>query len=200
MTRLVIATHNPGKLREFQAILRPWADRLVSLADVAPGAPAPEEDGETYEDNARLKARAAVAATGLPALADDSGLEVDALGGEPGPRSARFAGDGAGAAANNALLLERLRGVPPEDRGARYVACLVLVRPDGREAVAWGTCRGRILEAPRGEGGFGYDPLFYLPAFGRTFGELPPNVKNRVSHRARAARGLWLEIAACLGT
>ncbi|MBE3589888.1 MAG: RdgB/HAM1 family non-canonical purine NTP pyrophosphatase [Firmicutes bacterium] len=200
MTRLVIATHNPGKLREFRAILRPWADRLISLSEAAPGVPPPEERGDTYEANARLKAHAAAAATGLPALADDSGLEVDALGGEPGPRSARFAGEGASAAENNALLLERLRGVPWEARGARYVACLVLASPDGREAVAWGTCRGRILDTPRGEGGFGYDPLFYLPAFGRTFAELSPNVKNRVSHRARAARGLWLEIDAWLAT
>ncbi|HSQ00904.1 MAG TPA: RdgB/HAM1 family non-canonical purine NTP pyrophosphatase [Candidatus Dormibacteraeota bacterium] len=187
---LVAATGNAGKLRELQALLADPAIALRSLADY-PELPPVVEDGDTFLANARRKAHAVARHTGLPALADDSGLAVDALGGLPGVRSARFAADagaGRGDAANVALLLERLRGVPAERRSARFHCAVVVARPDGRELVAEGTCEGRIAEAPRGSGGFGYDPVFLFGE--RTFAELSAAEKDRVSHRARAIAAL----------
>jgi len=183
---LVAATGNAGKLRELRALLADPAIALRTLADWPDFTP-PPEDGDTFLANARIKAHAVALRTGLPALADDSGLAVDALGGLPGVRSARFAEDaaaGRGDAANVALLLERLRDVPAERRTARFHCAVVVARPDGRELVTEGTCEGIIAAAPRGRGGFGYDPVFLYGD--RTFAEIDAEEKDRVSHRARA--------------
>ena len=187
---LVAATGNAGKLSELRALLAGLDLDLRSLADLA-GAPAVEESGDSFLSNARLKAHAIAAHAGLPALADDSGLEVDALGGAPGVRSARFARDaGAGDAANVATLLARLRTVPPAQRAARFRCVVVVARPDGAELVADGACAGLIAAAPRGTAGFGYDPVFLYPPLGRTFAELARAEKDRVSHRAAAIAAL----------
>jgi XTP/dITP diphosphohydrolase len=199
MTRLVVATRNAGKVREIRKILSDapgW--EVVGLDDL--GIPeAPEEDDiegyETFEENALAKARWFAEKTGELALADDSGLCVDALGGAPGVRSRRFAAvdeargerqDGA----NNRHLLALLADVPDERRTAHYVCAAAAAWPDGRELVRTGTCDGVILCEARGTGGFGYDPLFFVPDEGQTFGELPPDRKNALSHRGRAVRSL----------
>ena len=197
---LVAATGNPGKLRELRALLDDPALELRSLADY-PGLDPAEENGESFLANARLKAHAVARHAGLPALADDSGLEVDALGGGPGVRSARFAADagaGSGDAANVALLLDRLRTVPASERTARFRCAIVVALPDGRELVAEGTCEGRIAAAPRGSGGFGYDPVFLWGT--RTFAEIGAEEKDRVSHRAQAIAVLRPRLAAFLDT
>lgn len=185
---LVVATANPGKLGEIRAILADVEIELRSL-DQVPGVRLPEE-GDDYEANAVAKARAAAAAAGLPALADDSGLEVEALDGAPGPHSARFGGSGLRDSERVELLLERVRGLPPQERGARFVCLAALATPDGRVWVARGECPGRILEAPRGDRGFGYDPVFAPEGRTCSMAELDPAAKNRISHRARALRGL----------
>ena len=189
MTRVVLASGNPGKCREFARMLADAGIELVPQSDHGVGAPA--ETAVTFVENALIKARHAARATGLPANADDSGLEVDALGGAPGVRSARFAGEHADDATNNRLLLERLAGVEPAARGARYRAVLVyLTGPDDpAPVICEGTWPGRIAESPRGEGGFGYDPLFELPD-GRTAAELPAEEKNLLSHRGQALSAL----------
>lgn len=182
---VVLASGNAGKVREIQALLGPaWRVRPQSEFGVAPV----EETGGTFLANALLKARHAARATGLPALADDSGLEVDALGGEPGVRSARYAGPGADDAANNARLLAALDGVPDAERTARFRCVLVWVRgpDDPAPLAAEGTWEGRILPAPRGAGGFGYDPLFLDTETGLAAAELDPAAKNARSHRGRA--------------
>ena len=196
--RLLIATHSAHKLAELRELLElPDAD-LVSLDDLGIRDD-PEETGTTFATNARIKARFGARRTGLPTLADDSGIEVDALGGGPGVRTRRYAGPDATDEANNAKLLDALRGLPPERRGARYVCVLALALPrDGastRDAVPFrlvrGTTRGRIATEPRGTGGFGYDPIFEPdgePPGGRTFGQWSPEAKHAVSHRGRAAR------------
>jgi len=186
---LVIATRNPGKLREYAAL---FADSPVVLRDLAgfPAAPEVAEDHTTYLGNARDKALSLARFTGLPALADDSGLEVDALDGEPGVRSARYAGNGATDHDNVALLLERLRGVPVERRQARFRCVIVVAQPSGALLTSEGTCEGWITTEPRGCAGFGYDPVFYFPPAGRTFAEMEPDEKNRVSHRASACERL----------
>ena len=193
--KLLIASDNAKKRAELQALLDPLGLQLALPSEIG-GLPAVAEDEPTFAGNARLKAVSGARASGLWTLADDSGLEVEALGGEPGVRSARFAGRHGDDQANNALLLERLRAVPPERRGARFVCALALARPDGSLALALeGEARGRILDSPRGAGGFGYDPLFLFsePGFeqsGRVFGELAPAEKALVSHRGRALRRL----------
>lgn len=193
--KLLIASDNAKKRAELEALLAPLGLELVTPSDVG-GLPPVEEDQPTFAGNALLKASSGARASGLWTLADDSGLEVDALGGAPGVRSARFAGRHGDDQANNALLLERLRGVPPQRRGARFVCALALALPEGGVALALdGEVRGRILDAPRGLGGFGYDPLFLFnePGFeqsGRAFGELAPAEKALVSHRGRALRRL----------
>ena len=191
---IVLATFNPGKVRELSALLEGSGWRLRALAEF-PAARAPEETGTTLIENARLKAEAAVRLTGLPAIADDTALEVEALDGAPGVRSARFAGALAGDRDNVALLLERLRGVPREGRVARFRTLCVARFPDGSEHVGEGVLEGRIAEAPRGAGGFGYDPVFELPELGRTLAELDAAEKNARSHRASAARSLTRQIA-----
>lgn len=187
---LVIATANPGKLREFQALLAGMP--FVPVAQSALGVASCEETGVSFAENAMLKARHAATATGAAAIADDSGLEVDALGGAPGIHSARYAGEGGGDAANNAKLLAALRGVPREARTARYRCALVYLDGpcDADPLCAEGVWEGCILESPRGSGGFGYDPYFWIPALEATAAELDPGRKNRLSHRGQALRAL----------
>jgi XTP/dITP diphosphohydrolase len=185
---LVIATTNAGKLREFRVLLAGLGIELRGLGEFPPG-PELEESAATYLGNARGKAHAVAARLNLPTLADDSGLEVDALGGAPGVHSARFAssaGTGAGDHDNVALLLDRLRDVAAPQRTARFRCAIAVARPDGAEISAEGTCEGAIATAPRGRRGFGYDPVFVHPPLGRTFAELGAEEKDRVSHRAAA--------------
>jgi XTP/dITP diphosphohydrolase len=179
---VLLATRNRGKLAELKALLD-GNHLALALPDAMPEV---DETGGTFVENALLKARALGAATGAAALADDSGLEIAALGGAPGVRSARYAGDRAADADNVAKLLRDLAGAA--DRSARFRCALALVLPDGRELVAEGTWDGAIAEAPRGTNGFGYDPVFLVPGLGRTAAELPPELKQRLSHRAAAAR------------
>jgi len=183
--KLVVATRNPGKLKEIKAGLAGLEIELRSLADF-PDAPEIIEDGATFAANAVKKAQALCAFTGWPALADDSGLEVDALRGAPGVRSARFAGEGATDERNNAKLLALLHNVPPDRRAARFVCVLALAWPDGKIETVVGRAEGRILDVPRGTRGFGYDPLFFSPELGASFAEAGPEQKLRVSHRGQA--------------
>lgn len=188
-SRLVLATANPGKATELAELVREWgAVEVRSLADV-PGVTLPPETGASYLENAAAKARAVVAATGLPALADDSGLEVDALGGAPGVRSARFAPSDP---LRVARVLAALDGVT--DRRARFRCVVVLAWPDGREEHAEGVVPGRITLAPEGDGGFGYDPVFVADELGVTFATAGAADKARVSHRARAVRALGVRL------
>ncbi len=189
MREIVLATRNQGKLREMAEIAEPYGIRILALPD---DVEMPEETGRTFLDNARLKAVHGHRMTNMPVLADDSGIEVDALRGAPGIYSARFSGPGATDVRNNELLLQRLRHATT--RQARYRAALVLW--DGeREWSAMGTWEGEILESPRGKGGFGYDPLFYVPELGCSAAELSPEDKSRHSHRGKAMRMLCSLIA-----
>ena len=187
MTELVIATRNLGKLEEIQALLDGVAGTVRCAADF-PGFPETIEDGLTFQENALKKAREAMLFTGLPALADDSGLVVDVLDGRPGVHSARFAGDGAGDAANNLRLLEELNGIPANRRQAAFICVLAFVTPDGVEQVFSGRVGGDILASERGDGGFGYDPLFLVDGFNRTMAELSLQEKNAISHRGQAVQ------------
>jgi XTP/dITP diphosphohydrolase len=182
---ILLATRNRGKAAEVRAMLEGLPATIRTLEE-CPGAPDVVEDGLTFRDNALKKARGLARWGGGLALADDSGLEVDALGGAPGVWSARYAGPGATDAKNNSELLRALEGIPLAQRSARFRCVLALAHPDGREWVAEGACEGRIALAPRGETGFGYDPLFLVTGRGKTFAELGPAVKNRISHRAKA--------------
>ena len=188
--RFVLATANPDKAAEIAAILTD-AGAPVALEPRDPTLPDVEETGATLEENARLKAVTIASATGRPAIADDTGLEVDALGGAPGVWSARFAGETATYADNVNLLLERLADVPDDRRTARFATVAIARWPDGREIAALGTVEGSITREPRGESGFGYDPVF-MPdeGGGRTFAEMPPEDKHACSHRGRAFRTL----------
>jgi XTP/dITP diphosphohydrolase len=187
--KLVFASGNRHKVSEVALILAPlgWTVDALSLTV--------DEDAPTFAGNAEKKARAAFAKTGLPSLADDSGLEVDALGGAPGVRSARYAGDGHDDAANNDKLMQAMRGVPDERRGARFRCALSFVDGDGTVIIREGTCEGRIAHAPRGAGGFGYDPLFVVGDTGWTMAELTAEEKNRLSHRARALQAMVAALA-----
>lgn len=185
MKELVVASGNKGKLREIEELLRQSVERLLSPADFSQ-FPVVVEDGETFAENAVKKARAAAEATGLPVIADDSGLVVDALGGRPGVYSARFAGEAADDGDNNAKLVRELAGVPQEKRTAAFHCVIALCCPDGTCHTFDGELRGLILETSRGEGGFGYDPYFLVPEFGQTLAELPMAIKNRISHRGKA--------------
>jgi XTP/dITP diphosphohydrolase len=186
--RLALATKNPGKIREILEICDDWPVEWVT----ADGASWPdvEETGDTYVDNALLKAREVGRVLGVPAVADDSGIEVDALDGAPGVRSARFAGEHATDEQNLALLLSRVAGVSDADRTARYRCAAVCAWPDGREVVVQEACEGRITLSPRGSGGFGYDPAFVAEGYDVTMAELSPDEKNRISHRGKALRAL----------
>ena len=186
MDLVVLATRNEGKARELTRLLEGAVKRVQTLRD-HPEVTLPPETGSSYRENAFAKARAVNEALGLPALGDDSGLEVDALDRGPGLYSARFAGEGATDAANNARLLQSLAGVPPDRRTARYHCALVLVRGQDDVLEVDGVCEGRILDAPRGGQGFGYDPLFLPEGEMLTFSELPSSRKDSISHRGRAA-------------
>jgi XTP/dITP diphosphohydrolase len=196
VTRVVLASANPGKLRELSALLAPLKLTLIPQAEL--GIAAVPESGDTFLENALLKARHAAREAHLPALADDSGLEVDALGGRPGVWSARFAGEGASDEENLRRLLEELRAVPEPRRRARYRCVIALTRSaaDPEPLVALGTWEGRIARAPRGNGGFGYDPAFIPAGERRTAAELPAEEKNAVSHRGQALRALAAKLAA----
>jgi XTP/dITP diphosphohydrolase len=188
--RLVIATRNSGKVAELADLLSGLDVELISLRDF-PGAPEVQEDAPSYRENATRKARAIARYAGLPALADDSGLEVDALDGHPGVRSARFAGDPCDDRRNIQKLLRLLRRVPLAGRGARFRCVVVVAKPDLEATLEGeGTCEGVITQEARGEGGFGYDPVFMVPQFGKTFAEMDAAEKHRRSHRGRACAAL----------
>ena len=186
MPTLILATRNQGKRREIQDML--GSDIQVLSLDVFPNAPKVIEDGNTFEANAKKKAREIAKYTGLPALADDSGLVVDALNGAPGVYSARYAGEDATDKANNDKLIENLRGIPTSHRTAHFCCAMALATPDGRVQTAEAVWEGRILTTPRGANGFGYDPLFYVPTRNATSAELSSDEKNRLSHRGQALR------------
>lgn len=187
MPRLLLATSNPGKAAEHRALLAGCGWELVTPREIGLDL-AVEEAGQDYRQNAKIKATKFARASGLVALADDSGLEVDALGGRPGPLSARYAGPDRTDEERVAALLAETEGVPEERRTARFRCVIVLAWPEGKVELFEGTVEGRIVRETRGEGGFGYDPVFLLPKRGRTLAELPPEEKNAVSHRGEAAR------------
>ncbi len=189
MRRLLVATGNPGKLREYASLLQSLQVQVEGLAQ-HPAVELPPETGSTFEANALLKARAAARATGVLTLADDSGLAVHALGGRPGVFSARYGGPGLDAAGRCRHLLGELEEVPQEERGATFVCVIAVARPDGHALTVRGETHGRILRAGRGQGGFGYDPLFVVEELGRTYAELDAGLKNRISHRGKAVVGL----------
>jgi XTP/dITP diphosphohydrolase len=187
---IAIASRNEGKLREIAAICADWPVRWVTVRDHPDAWPDVEETGSTYLENALLKARAVAEFTGEAALADDSGIEVDALGGGPGPRSARYAGEDSSEERNLSALLSALKGVPTSGRTARYRCIATLVLPDGQERSAEGVCEGTLTAKPRGSGGFGYDPIFVPAGWDVTMAELPAAEKDRISHRGRAFRAM----------
>jgi XTP/dITP diphosphohydrolase len=196
---IVLGSRNPGKLRELQAVLGRLPLTLRGL-DAYPGVVDPEEDGQTFAENARKKALGLAQQLEAWVLADDSGLCVDALGGRPGVHSARYAGPGASDAENLAKLLDELRDVEDAKRGAAFECVLALASPEGVLLEAEGTCRGRITRQPRGENGFGYDPVFLYPEYGATFAEISPEAKNNASHRGRALRALAARLPDFLST
>jgi len=196
MIPLMLATGNPGKVAELRALLARHLDMsrvmLRTPRDWPSSLPEVQEVGTTFAENALLKARALAAVTGMAALADDSGLCVDALGGWPGIHSARWAGEAATDGDRNALLLAKMTELPSEKRTAHFFCAVALAAPDGRATTAEGKCAGVILTEPRGDNGFGYDPLFFLPPLHRTMAQITADEKNRVSHRARAISELAL--------
>jgi XTP/dITP diphosphohydrolase len=186
MPRLLLATTNKGKAAEYRDLLKGLDFELVTL-DQAGISREAEENYPTFEENARSKAEFYAALGGLLTLADDSGLEVDALGGEPGVLSSRYAGDNAGDMERVTFLLSKLRDIPPDRRQARFKCVIAIAQPGRLTQTAEGTCEGFIALEPKGDNGFGYDPIFYLPEYAKTIAELPPEIKNRISHRGRAA-------------
>ncbi|MDP9320516.1 MAG: RdgB/HAM1 family non-canonical purine NTP pyrophosphatase [Chloroflexota bacterium] len=194
MTRtLLLGTRNPGKIAELRALLKGLDLELPGVGDLADPPPDPSEDAPSYAENAIFKARAYARATGIPTIADDSGLEVDALGGAPGVRSRRYFGDDVGETGRNQMLLALLDGVG--DRTARFVSVIAFAQPDGRVETFDGEVRGEIAEAPRGPEGFGYDPVFVIDGNGRTMAELRNDEKNAISHRGLAAAKLRAALA-----
>jgi XTP/dITP diphosphohydrolase len=185
--KLLLATNNRGKARELKELLRELPMELVLPGEMGINAEV-EETGATFEENAKVKATVLAKRSGLLSLADDSGLEVDALGGEPGPLSARYAGEGASDKERVDYLLAKLKGVPREKRTARFRCVIAIAEPEGKVELCSGECQGFITFEPRGEKGFGYDPVFYFPGLDKTMAELPLEVKNKVSHRGAAAR------------
>lgn len=188
--KLLLATSNQAKVREYKSLLKDLPLELVTLAELGITTVV-DEVGGSLEENARLKATVLADESQLLAMADDSGLEVDALGGEPGRLSARYAGEGASDRDRVDYLLSRLKDVPWQRRSACFRCVIALAIPGGEVELCCGECRGIITFEPRGEQGFGYDPVFYLPEFGKTMAELPPEIKNRVSHRGQAARKVY---------
>jgi len=185
MDKIVFATTNEGKVKEIKEILGDFPIEVVSMKEMGITADI-EENGATFEENSLIKARALVKLTGLPALADDSGLEVDYLNGEPGIYSARYLGRDTDYDYKNNYIIDKLSEAEGEERSARFVCVISLVLPDGREFVERGVVEGLIGYEQKGENGFGYDPIFYLPEYGKTSAELPPEEKNRISHRGKA--------------
>lgn len=185
MKRIVIATGNRNKLDEIKKLLQDLPLKIVTIADY-PGLEMPEEDQPTFRGNAAKKAETVASFSGEISLADDSGLEVEALEGRPGVYSARYAGKEGDYEANNRLLLEEMQGIPVEKRGARFIAVIAIAIPGDKTYFVQGTCSGRITDNPRGKGGFGYDPLFIYEPTGQTFAEMSSAKKNTISHRARA--------------
>lgn len=188
--RLAIASRNEHKLRELRAICADWPVEWVTVQTHSGKWPDVEEPHDTYLHNAFEKAHAVAQALGVPAVADDSGIEVDALGGAPGPRSARYAGEDGTDGDNLRQMLAAMKGVPGPGRTARYRCVAAIAWPDGRELHAEGTCEGTLASRPRGRGGFGYDPIFVPAGWDRTMAELGPGEKDRISHRGRAFRAL----------
>lgn len=185
---VVVASNNPNKIREIKAILAPLGWEVLSQREAGVHVD-PEENGLTFEENSAIKARAVMEASGLAAVADDSGIEVDALCGAPGVHSARYGGDACpDDSARNELLLRNMESVPDGERNARFVSVITMIRPDGSAVSARGELPGRILRQAEGDGGFGYDPLFYIPSEGCTMAQLSPERKNQISHRAEALR------------
>ena len=188
--KVILASQNRHKLQEIQAILAPYDIQLVLQSELGLHIDV-EETGTTFEENSELKARAVMEATGMPAIADDSGICVDVLGGEPGIYSARYGAPECVTDEDRLYhLLKNLRGIRAEERTARFVCVITLLWPDGRKLVAKGSCEGLITFEPRGENGFGYDPIFFSPAHGCTLAQLPPEEKNKISHRANALNRL----------
>ncbi len=185
LSELVLATRNRNKVKEIREILKGLKLNILTVDDF-PGCPEVIEDGATFEENAVKKARAVSRFTGKAALSDDSGLEVDALNGEPGIHSARYAGEGCNYDDNNNKLLGLMKDIPEERSQARFICVAVLCRPDGELMTARGVCEGVLGKERRGSNGFGYDPVFIVPEYGKTFAELDSELKNRISHRARA--------------
>jgi XTP/dITP diphosphohydrolase len=186
MEKVILASRNKGKIKEIGDILGRYDMTVVSRDDAGLPIDEVEETGETFEENSYIKAKAILDVAGVPTVADDSGLMVDALGGAPGVYSARYAGEDCTYEDNNRKLLSALAGVPDEKRSARFVSVITMLWPDGRKIVARGECEGRILTETRGEGGFGYDPLFVPEGYDISFGEMSPEEKNKISHRAKA--------------
>lgn len=198
MKKVLIASKNEGKIKEFRKMLAPYGTEVLSLNDL-PDAPNVEETGATFQENARLKAEAIAERYQCLAIADDSGLAVDALGGRPGICSARYAGEEKDDRKNIEKVLKELEDVPMNERSARFVCVLAVSRPGSETVFAEGECRGLITTAPRGEGGFGYDPIFYIPEMNKTFAELTSEEKNAISHRARALKNLEKLLPELLG-
>ena len=188
--KVVLASHNKKKMVEMRAILSRMGVEVISQAEVGLDLE-PEETGTTFEENARIKAKAVMEASGLPAIADDSGLMVDALGGEPGVYSARYGGEGLDDTGRWQLLLKNMAG--QTNRACKFVSVICCAFPDGTELMARGECPGELAQGPSGDGGFGYDPIFYLPQLGKTMAQLTPEEKNQISHRAQALAGFQIE-------
>ena len=188
--KVVLASHNQKKMVEMKAILSQMGVEVLSQAEVGVDLE-PEETGTTFEENARIKAQAVMQATGLPAIADDSGLMVDALGVDPGVYSARYGGPGLDDTGRWQLLLKNMAG--ESNRACKFVSVICCAFPDGGEVMARGECPGILAQGPSGDGGFGYDPIFYLPQLGKTMAQLTPAEKNQISHRARALAGFQKE-------
>ena len=184
---MIVATWNKGKIREIREVLKGLGLRIYALSDF-PNVPEIEEDGKSFAENALKKARFYSKHFGKLTIADDSGLEVDSLKGQPGVHSARYAGEGASSREKNQKLLREMKDVPISKRGARFKCIIAVVSPDGREAIAQGECKGRIGFKEKGKKGFGYDPLFILPKYGKTMAELSLEAKNKISHRGKALR------------
>jgi XTP/dITP diphosphohydrolase len=187
MPKLLLATSNPGKIKEYRHLLNGLGYHITTLAEEGI-TEVVAESGNSYDQNARLKAITYARLSRLIALADDSGLEVDALNGDPGVKSARFAGEAATDAERVSLLLAKLNGVPSEQRTARFKCVIAIATPQGRSEICCGECHGTIALEPKGQNGFGYDPVFFLPELGKTMAELPLEMKNQISHRARAGK------------
>ncbi len=186
MPRLLLSTDNEGKVKEYRELLGGLALTLLTPAALGMGADV-AETGATFAENATLKATTMAMRSGLVTLADDSGLEVAALDGEPGVRSARYAGENKSDAERVAFLIEKLKNVPPDKRSARFVCVIAIATPEGKVTLCYGECQGLITTEPKGASGFGYDPIFFIPETGKTMAELSPHQKNTLSHRSKAA-------------